>query len=120
VDFAVASFEPSEADHAVVEVTGEVDQRSRVQLVKALDRVVRSEAKALVVDLTGVTFFSAAGVHCIEDTAEAMAARGGGFHLVCPEGKAAWVVLNVLALLPCWPVHATMADAVDVLTAPTA
>ena len=111
--FTVSTHHCPESGHAIVEAAGEVDQLTRARLaaalVAAVDAVVDGRGgTAVVLDLSDVSFFSAAGVHCLEDAAEALAAYGRCLHLVCPPEGPAWTVLGLLGLLPAWPVHATL------------
>jgi len=117
VTFAVRTVE--RAGHVLVEVAGEVDMRSRSRLAEALDRAVGGGAVTVVVDLSEVSFFSAAGVSCLDDAADVLAAGRGRLRLVCPQSGAVWRVLTLLELESAWPVHPTAADAVEAITRAT-
>ena len=114
--FDVEPIEPRGADHVVVDVTGEVDLSIRDRLTEALERAVARGTAAVVADLSGVSFFCAAGVNVLEDTADALVAGGRQLHLVCPRTSAALRVLTLLALESAWPVHPTRADAVRAIS----
>ena len=122
VGFTLDTHHCPESGHAVVEAGGEVDQLTRARLAATLAAAVAAVAErpgraAVVLDLSRVSFFSAAGVHCVVDAAAALAARDRALHLVCPPGGPAWTVLDLLALLPAWPVHATLDVAARALVA---
>jgi anti-anti-sigma factor len=98
--------------YVAVRVAGDVDTGTRAQLSAALDRAVTAGTLPVVVDLTDVRFFAAAGVHCVEMAVGAIEARGGAAHLVCPRPGAAWRVVSLLGLDRQWLVHQDVADAV--------
>jgi len=98
--------------YVAVRVAGDVDTGTRAQLAAALDRAVAAETLPVVVDLSDVRFFAAAGVHCVESAVGAIRARGSAAHLVCPCPGAAWRVVSLLGLDRQWQVHHDVADAV--------
>ncbi len=108
---ADVSCHPGEG-YVAVRVAGDVDTGTRAQLAAALDRAVAAGALPVVVDLSGVRFFAAAGVHCVERAVGAIEARGGVTHLVCPCPGAAWRVVSLLGLHRQWLVHQDVAGAV--------
>jgi anti-anti-sigma factor len=99
--------------YVAVRVAGDVDTGTRAQLAAALDRAVGADALTMVVDLSGVRFFAAAGVHCVELAVGTLEARGGAAHLVCPRPGAAWRVVSLLGLHQQWQVHQDVAGAVS-------
>ncbi|MHA6626244.1 STAS domain-containing protein [Pseudonocardia sichuanensis] len=99
--------------YVAVRVAGDVDTGTRAQLADALDRAVGAGAHTVVVDLSGVRFFAAAGVHCVELAVGAIEARGGAAHLVCPRPGAAWRVVSLLGLHQQWRVHQDVDGAVS-------
>jgi anti-anti-sigma factor len=88
-----------------VRVAGEVDTGTRDALTEALERALAIGSPSVLVDLTGVQFFAAAGVHCVERAVGALEARGGSAHVVCPRPGAAWRVVSLLGLQQQWLVH---------------
>jgi anti-anti-sigma factor len=98
--------------YVAVRVAGDVDTGTRAQLSAALDRAVMAGALPVVVDLSDVRFFAAAGVHCVELAVGAIEARGGAAHLVCPCPGPAWRVVSLLGLDRQWVVHQDVAAAV--------
>jgi anti-anti-sigma factor len=108
---AEVSCHPGEG-YVAVRVVGDVDTGTRLQLAAALDRAVAAGALPVVVDLSAVRFFAAAGVHCVERAVGAIEARGGATHLVCPCPGAAWRVVSLLGLHRQWLVHQDVAGAV--------
>ena len=61
---------------AVVHVTGEVDMATEAKLRAAVTDAVSTEPAALVLDLTGVTFFASAGLHVLVDVQHEATASG--------------------------------------------
>lgn len=104
--------------YVAVRVAGDVDTGTRAELAAALERAVTAEAlRVLVVDLSGVRYFAAAGLHCVEDAVGATEARGGAAHLVCPCPGPAWRVVSLLGLHRKWLVHQDVAGALARCTA---
>jgi anti-anti-sigma factor len=103
--------------YVAVRVTGDVDMGTRAELTEALERALAIGSPSILVDLTGVQFFAAAGVHCVEHAVGALQARGGAAHVVCPRPGAAWRVVSLLGLQQQWLVHQDVAAAVAGCTA---
>jgi anti-anti-sigma factor len=103
--------------YVAVRVTGDVDTGTRAELADALERALAIGSPSILVDLTGVQFFAAAGVHCVENAMGALQARGGAAHVVCPCPGAAWRVVSLLGLQQQWLVHQDVAAAVAGCTA---
>jgi anti-anti-sigma factor len=61
---------------AVLHVTGEVDMETEPMLRESLAMALAPAPAALVVDLTGVTFFASSGLHVLVDLQHDMTARG--------------------------------------------
>jgi anti-anti-sigma factor len=109
----VAEVTGSPADgYVAVRVCGDVDTGTRAALTDALERAVAIGSQSVLVDLTGVQFFAAAGVHCVERAVGALEARGGAAHVVCPCPGAAWRVVSLLGLQRQWMVHQDLEAAV--------
>lgn len=104
--------------YVAVRVAGDVDTGTRTALADALERALALNSPSVVVDLSAVQFFAAAGVHCVERAVDAIEARGGAAHLVCPRPGAAWRVVSLLGLHRQWLVHQDVAHAVARCTAP--
>lgn len=60
---------------ALLHVTGEVDMETEPLLRENLAMALAAEPAALVLDLTGVTFFASAGLHVLVDLQHDMTAR---------------------------------------------
>jgi anti-anti-sigma factor len=103
--------------YVAVRVTGEVDTETRDRLAAALEQAVAVGTLPLVVDLSAVRYFAAAGVHCVERAVGAIEARGGAAHLVCPQPGAAWRVVSLLGLDREWRIHQDVPAAVARCTA---
>jgi anti-anti-sigma factor len=66
----------SEPPGCRVTVVGEVDVATGPQLAKVLDAQVARATGAVYVDLAGVTFMDASGLHPLVDAAEALSTKG--------------------------------------------
>jgi anti-sigma B factor antagonist len=60
----------------LIHVKGEVDMASEALLRRHTDDALAEEPSALVLDLTGVTFFASAGLHVLVDLQHDAASRG--------------------------------------------
>ncbi|QYN32892.1 STAS domain-containing protein [Pseudonocardia sp. DSM 110487] len=98
--------------YVAVRVAGDVDTGTRAALTDALERALAVGSRSVLVDLTGVQYFAAAGVHCVERAVGALEARGGAAHVVCPQPGAAWRVVSLLGLQRQWLVHQDLEAAV--------
>ena len=103
--------------YVAVRVTGDVDTGTRADFTEALEQALAIGSRSILVDLTGVQFFAAAGVHCVERAMGALEARGGATHVVCPRPGAAWRVVSLLGLQRQWLVHQDLEAAVAECTA---
>jgi anti-anti-sigma factor len=81
-----------------VRVAGEVDISSRRPLAEALRRAVDDQDGAVVIDLSAVRFFSAAGVDCVDAAVTELGARGRPVRVVCPDPGPVWRLICVLRL----------------------
>lgn len=61
---------------AIIHATDEVDMATEGQLRRIVAKALSAEPAALVVDLTGVTFFASAGLHVLVDVQHDATARG--------------------------------------------
>lgn len=95
-----------------VRVGGEVDISTRAPLAKALDRAIDEHDAAVVIDLSAVRFFSAAGVHCVDAAVAALGHHGRAVRVVCADTGPVRRLVGVLELHRNWQVHRGVADAV--------
>jgi anti-anti-sigma factor len=98
--------------YVVVRVGGEVDISARPPLAEALGLAVDDYDAAVVIDLSAVRFFSAAGVQCVDMAVDALGARGRAVRVVCADPSPVWRVVSLLGLQAQWPVHHEMSRAV--------
>jgi anti-anti-sigma factor len=96
--------------YAVAEVLGDVDIATAARLGATLADAA-ADAPCLVLDLTGVTLLSAAGLRVVLHTADVLAERGAALHLVCGEGSVVAMVLRAARLYDRWPIHPSLAAA---------
>ncbi len=84
----------------LLEVSGSVDAFTATSLVDALGRTAHD--REVVVDLSRVTFFSAAGVHALETAEELLVGCGGALRLVGVDAGSVMLVLRVLEMQDRW------------------
>jgi anti-anti-sigma factor len=92
-------------DCSVVEVGGELDAFNCGLLADTLGQAVARGSGPVVVDLNRVDYFSAAGLHCLEQATESAAVRCRPLHLVCAPDSVALRVLRAAEMDRRWPVH---------------
>jgi anti-anti-sigma regulatory factor len=85
----------------LLEVSGPVDMFTCAPLVAALRRAVGY--CEVMVDLSRVTHFSAAGVHALEEAEALLAERGGLLRLVAGRTGSVAIVLRALDMQDRWP-----------------
>ena len=107
--------EPSHG-YVVVEVGCALDITSAPALTDVLIEAVDSGEPAVVVDLSAVRVLATAGIACLQDTADLLAACGRHLLLVCPPCSAAARVFRLLDLHATRPVHPDLSAALATLT----
>jgi anti-sigma B factor antagonist len=80
------------SDVAVITVTGEVDLGTADLVVGLVNRVATCHPDRVVVDMTGVTFFGAAGVAALLRARDVVCAAGGRLLLRAPSRQTRWVL----------------------------
>lgn len=96
----------------IVQVSGDVDMFTEPQLASGVQDAIASGSSVIVVDLTMVSFFSAAGIRCLESALSAVQAQGSTLCLVCPDAGPARRILHLLDLDREWPLYPALADAI--------
>lgn len=81
----------------VLRVRGEVDIVSAGGLTEAATAATVG-ARAVLLDLSGVTFFDSAGVRLVDRLARACARNGAGFRVLAPTGGRARRILDLVGL----------------------
>jgi stage II sporulation protein AA (anti-sigma F factor antagonist) len=81
----------------LVRLTGEVDHDTTLDLAAALNRVLQSDTKQVVVDLSAVTFINSSGVGALLEACARLESRGGELTLTGARG-AVQIVLDMLGL----------------------
>jgi anti-sigma B factor antagonist len=79
-------LESLEESVVVVRIAGEIDMSTTPELVERLLPAAESGLRGLVVDLSGVGFMGAAGIHVLEQLQDALRRRGGELAVVAPGG----------------------------------
>jgi anti-sigma B factor antagonist len=79
-------------DGAVITITGDVDLDTVDVLVDLVNSVATRQPDRIVVDLTGVTFFGAAGVTALLRARDLACAAGGRLLLRAPSEQARWIL----------------------------
>jgi anti-anti-sigma factor len=79
-------FETLAEGVVVVHVAGEIDMATTPAFVERLLPVAETGTGDLVVDLTGVTFMGAAGLHALEELQSSLRRRDARLAVVAPGG----------------------------------
>jgi len=98
----VAAVEQS-STRVLLQVSGPVDAYTCAPLRQALLGAVGY--REVIVDLSRVTHFSAAGVHALEAAEQSLAERGGLLRLVTARAGSVGIVLRALDMQDRWPVQ---------------
>lgn len=99
-------------DDAVVEVSGSVDMITAPQLASQLDLAAENQPSVIVVDLTGVTFLSSAGIQALVELQRLSASIGTSVRLVGREYHTVHPI-HVLGLDRTLPLYPTVSDALS-------
>jgi len=99
-------------DDAVVEVSGSVDMITAPQLASQLDLAAENRPPVIVVDLTGVTFLSSAGIQALVEVQRLSASIGTSVRLVGREYHTVHPI-EVLGLERTLPLYPTVGDALS-------
>ena len=95
---------------ALVAIAGELDMATVPRVSAALGAEPAASARAVVIDLAGVTFIDSTGLAALVKLEHALAARAGRLAIACPEGPAR-LLLDVTGLAEQLAVFATRAEA---------
>ncbi|MEU4745243.1 STAS domain-containing protein [Actinosynnema sp. NPDC023658] len=103
----------------VVRVTGEIDMSNSDALLDRCVEVLDAEAGALVIDLSGVTFFASSGIAALGHVRSHNASLGGRpVHVVV--GRPVRRALELVAMDKLLPLHDTREDALAAVGEDTA
>jgi anti-anti-sigma factor len=97
---------------AVVRVTGEIDMVSRDAVERTVNRALDGDAEAVVVDLTGVTFFGSSGLQMLAEARQHARARAVPVRLVV-SSRRVLRPLEITGMTAIFPVHASVEDALS-------
>jgi anti-sigma B factor antagonist len=101
------------ADHAVVEVGGEVDVYTAPRLRERLVELIDGGARDVVVDLGRVDFLDSTGLGVLVGALKRLRAAGGTFSLVCAK-EPLLKVFRITALDQVFPLHDTVESATGI------
>jgi anti-sigma B factor antagonist len=103
------------ADHAVLEVGGEVDVYTAPKLRERLTELIDSGARNVVVDLARVDFLDSTGLGVLVGAHKRLRPVGGTFALVCAK-ESLLKVFRITALDQIIPLHETVEAAIGTRT----
>jgi anti-anti-sigma factor len=95
----IAGFEFTQREDVLVaSVDGEIDSSNAAELRLALSERLPSAFRALVLDLSEVTYLDSSGVHLLFDLGRRLAARRQAIRLVVPDTAPTRRVLELCAV----------------------
>lgn len=97
-------------DALVVSVAGELDAATTPELEAQLDRHRLPAPRHLVLDLTGITFASSAGVNLLVEIAD-VPAHGPALHLAGTQNRVVSRLLEITGLTGVFCLHPSVEDA---------
>jgi anti-sigma B factor antagonist len=97
---------------SVVHISGEIDMTSRGAVERVLTRTVDGRPEAVVVDLSGVTFFGSSGLQMLAEARAHAAANAVPLRLVASSRKVLRP-LEITGMTTAFPVYASVAEAVS-------
>jgi len=110
-ELATVRFAP-DGDLSVATIDGEIDESNNADVWDRLAPAL-SVPGPLVVDLSGVSYLSSAGVRLVVDVLQHRRERGGT-HLVVPSGAAPRRLLELTAIDRLTPLHEDLSTATAV------
>lgn len=96
----------------VVHVSGEIDMTSRAAVERVLTRTVDDHPTAVVVDLSGVTFFGSSGLQMLAEARARASANAVTLRLVASTSRVLRP-LEITGMSMVFPVYASVAEAVS-------
>jgi anti-anti-sigma factor len=84
---------------AVVRLAGRLDGEGALQMAETLDRLLREGRRSVVLDMSGVSYFSSPGTLALQQAHQEYASARGELHVVSPSREAA-DALALADLLP--------------------
>lgn len=115
----IAGFEFEQRDGVViVSVEGEIDSSNAPDLRLALSDRLPSASRALVLDLSRVTYLDSSGIHLLFDLGRRLAARRQAIRLVVPERAPMRRVLELCAIDGVAPMDGDLDSSLSALAAP--
>jgi anti-anti-sigma factor len=109
-----ATADPLGAGVAAITLMGEFQQRETRDLARELGEALGGEERHLVVDMRGVSFFSAPALRVLVRAALTAERRGIGFALVRPP-PGVWDAFELIGLDTQLPNSATLEEALAIL-----
>jgi anti-sigma B factor antagonist len=97
-------------DAVVLAVRGEVDITNKRTMRAALERAIADAERAVVVDLSNVSFMDSTGLALMLNAARRLTRRRLGFAIACPEGPVRRA-FDVTGLDECFKITAGVDDA---------
>jgi anti-sigma B factor antagonist len=105
-------------DVCLIELGGEVDERTAPQVSEAIESAVVTGVRAVVLDLCSVTFMDSRGLWALIRARRALSRRNVSFSLACLPHSEAGRLLELTGLATAFDVHASGAEALDAMLGP--
>ncbi len=104
-------------DVYVISLTGEVDLYTAPEFKEQLVDIIGKGASTVVVDLTETTFIDSTTLGVLVGGVKRLRPEGGQLVLVCSDRNIT-KIFEITGLDKVFPIHATLAEAVETTTAP--
>jgi anti-sigma B factor antagonist len=118
MNFALTSEQLSQETY-VISLTGEIDLYTAPEFKEKLVDVVGKGAKNVIVDLTETTFIDSTTLGVLVGGVKRLRPEGGRLVLVCSDRNIT-KIFEITGLDTVFPIHATLADAVETIDSPNA
>jgi anti-anti-sigma factor len=107
-------------DVVVARIDGEIDSSNASELRLALLARLPSAARALALDLSGVTYLDSSGVQLLFELGRRLAARRQAIRLIVPPAAPVRRVLQLCAVESVAPMYGDLSGALGAIAGPTA
>ncbi len=116
MNFAIKTEQLSDGVY-VISLTGEVDLYTAPEFKEQLVEIIGNGASSVVVDLTETTFIDSTTLGVLVGGVKRLRPEGGQLVLVCSDRNIT-KIFEITGLDKVFPIHATLAEAVETTTAP--
>lgn len=100
----------------LVRVAGELDLLTQPRLVHCVDDTLRGRPRHLILDMSGIRFMGASGLHAMVYARDTSEQHGAALHVTGAGHRAVAKLMGIVGLDQLLTMHRTWADALTAIT----